>query len=172
MHLLAALPALEMCIYLESCTWLYFVCFVVNLRFVLITLVLIYYDKNYKCKDENLLKIYLYVLGALHAIMLLIEVVIVVISSRGTIADPNPRRFLPYAFYVQLIVFLMEFSWDVVGVVWAYDPRIDCDRSHQVLIFTRIVLVWNMIISGSVGTYLFVRIGKSYPTSSHVLLSV
>lgn len=129
-------------------------------RFMLITLILVYYDKTYKCKDESLLKIYLLVLSALHFIMLVIEIVIVLISSRGTIAYPKPRRFLPLALYAQILFFVLEFSWDVVGVVWAYDKSIDCDQSHQVLIFTRTVLVWNLMISGSVGIYLVIRIGK------------
>lgn len=129
---------------------------------MLIALILIYYNKSYECNDENPLKIYLYVLITSHIIMLLIEVVIVVISSRGTIANPMPRKCLPFALYVQMFFFVLEFSWDVVGVVWAYDPRIDCDRSHQVLIFTRAVLVWNLVLSGSVGTYLFLRIGNYF----------
>lgn len=128
-------------------------------RFVLITVVLVSYDKSYKCNDEKLLKVYLFVLTGLHLCMLMTEIVIVLISSKGTIANPEPRRKLPIALYVQFIIFVIEFAWDIVGVVWAFDPSIDCHQSHQVLLFTRAVLVWNFFISVTVGFYLFLRIG-------------
>ena len=117
------------------------------------------YNRSYKCNDEKVLKLYLFVLTGLHFCMMVIEVVIIVISSRGTIANPKPRSGLPKALYIQLTFFVLEFAWDIVGVLWAYDPSIDCDQSHQVLVFIRAVLVWNFIISVSVGLYLFIRIG-------------
>lgn len=92
--------------------------------------------------------------------MLIIEVIIVIISSRGTIVKSQPRKRLPIVLYIQFIVFIIEFAWDIVGVLWAFDPSIDCHRSHKVLLFTRVVLAWNFIISIIVGLYLFIRIGK------------
>ncbi len=92
--------------------------------------------------------------------MIILEAIVVLISCRGTIANPEPRKRLPILLYIQFGFFVLEFGWDVVGVWWAYDPSIDCHQSHQVLIFTRIVLVWNMCVSLFVGFYMIIRIGK------------
>lgn len=133
---------------------------VISLRFIFIALILVNYEKSYECKDERLLRIYLGILTGLQAGMVIVEVATIIISCRGTIANPEPRKKLPIMLYIQLCIFVIEFIWDIVGVLWAFDPSIDCHKSHQVLIFTQAVLVWNFIISIAVGSYLFITIGK------------
>lgn len=91
--------------------------------------------------------------------MVMVEITIVVISSMGTIANPEPRRRIHVPLYIQMTMFVFEFGWDIVGVVWAFDPDIDCHRSHSVLILSRIILVWNLLTSSVVGVYLIARLG-------------
>ena len=117
------------------------------------------YDKGYSCDDEKLLKAYLSVLVGAHFCMCLIELSVVLISARGTIANPAPRKRLPIALYVQSIFFVLEFAWDIVGVLWAFDSTIDCPSSHSILILTRAILVWNLISSIVIGSYMILRIG-------------
>ena len=130
-------------------------------RFVSIGVVLLTYDKSYACHDEHLLKIYLFVLTGFHLLMAIMEMSIVMLSASGTIANPRPRRNIRIPLYIITGIFVLEFAWDVVGVIWAFDPTIDCHKSHTVLLVTRCVLVWNFIGSVSVGLYLIFRIGKS-----------
>lgn len=120
---------------------------------------LVTYDRRYDCDDERLLKIYLCVLVTIHFCMSLVELSVVLISVRGTIANPAPRKKLHLALYVQAGFFVIEFIWDIVGVLWAFDPTIDCPSSHSILILARGILVWNLITSTLVGGYLIVRIG-------------
>ena len=91
--------------------------------------------------------------------MIMVEVTIVVISSMGTIANPEPRRKIHIPLYVQMTLFVFEFSWDIVGVVWAFDPAIDCHHSHSVLILSRTILVWNLFSSSMMWIYLIIRLG-------------
>ena len=128
-------------------------------RIVLIGVVMLNYDRDYHCDDERLLRTYLAVLIGAHFSMCLIEISVVLISARGTIANPAPRKRLPIALYVQSIVFILEFVWDIVGVLWAFDPTIDCSSSHSVLILARVILVWNLISSIVIGSYMIMRIG-------------
>ena len=120
---------------------------------------LVDYDKEYHCDDERLLKIYLIVLLGVHVLMCVVAVVIAIFSARGTIANPTPRNKLAWLLYIQTVLFLLELVWDCVGVVWAFDPSIDCRASHKVLLFVRFVLVWNLFSSIVVFGYLIVRIG-------------
>lgn len=134
--------------------------------------VLLTYDRSYACHDEHLLKIYLFVLSGLHLIMAILEMSIVTLSASGTIANPHPRRNIRIPLYITTAVFFLEFAWDVVGVIWAFDPTIDCHKSHTVLLVTRCVLVWNFIGSISFGLYLIFRIGKSKNASPPFLTVV
>lgn len=128
-------------------------------RFALIGLVVLTYDKEYSCDDERLLKIYLYILVGMHFIMCLIELAVVMISARGTIMNSEPRKALPKLLYVQSGVFVLEFIWDMVGVIWAFNPAIDCHSSHSVLVLARAILTWNLLSSVFIGLYMLVRIG-------------
>ena len=83
-----------------------------------------------------------------------------VISASGTIANPKPRKNIRIPLYILTAIFTVEFAWDIVGVIWAFDPTIDCHKSHTVLMLTRSVLVWNFIGSATLGSYLILRIGK------------
>ena len=123
--------------------------------------VLLTYDQSYVCHDEKLLKIYLFILTSVHLLMLIVEMTIIVTSSMGTIANPEPRRNIHIPMYIQMVLYTFEFAWDIVGVIWAFDPSIDCHRSHSVLILSRSVLIWNLITSSIVGFYLILRIGSN-----------
>ena len=127
-------------------------------RFCLFAYVLNNYDRDYKCGDEKLLRVYLCILTAFHIAMCLIEVTTISISSRGTMAHPAPRKNIPVAIYVEAGVFVLKFAWDVVGVLWAFDPSIDCPTSHPVLVLARLVLLWNLLTSVGMALYAFVRI--------------
>lgn len=134
--------------------------FICLCRFVVVGYVMLIYDSSkYICDDEQLLKIYLFVLTGLHICMCLIEMVVMLISARGTIANPEPRKSIHIALYVQTGFFVLEFAWDIIGVVWAFDPSIECHRSHPILLLTKAVLVWNIASSLTVALYMVLRIG-------------
>ena len=128
-------------------------------RFIIIGVVVLTYDKQYSCDDERLLKVYLYVLVVMHFCMCLIELSVVFISAQGTIANSEPRKRLSIALYVQTVFFILELAWDIVGVLWAFDSTIDCDDSHSVLILARAILIWNLVSSAVIGSYMVLRIG-------------
>ncbi len=117
------------------------------------------YDRQYTCDDERMLKVYLYVLIVMHICMCLIELSVVMTSARGTIADSEPRSGLRIALYVQTAFFVIKVSWDIVGVLWAFDPSIDCPSSHTLLKLVRGILIWNLLSSVAIGFYMFLRIG-------------
>lgn len=87
------------------------------------------------------------------------QLLVVAISAQGTIANPNPRRHIQWVLYIQMILIVVEFTWDCMGAVWAFDPAINCPSSNHVLIFTRFILVWNIFSAISIVIYLLIRIG-------------
>jgi sn1-specific diacylglycerol lipase len=128
------------------------------LWFCLFGYVLNSYDRDYRCDDEKLLRVYLCILTGIHIAMCLVEVATISISARGTMADPSPRKNISIALYVEAGVFVLKFTWDVIGVLWAFDPSIDCPDSHPILVLARSVLLWNLFTSIAMALYAFVRI--------------
>ena len=131
---------------------------VVPTRFCLFGYILNTYDRDYRCEDEKLLRLYLCILTGVHIAMCLIEVVTISISARGTMADPSPRKNISKVLYVEAGIFTVKFAWDVVGVLWAFDPSIDCPDSHPILILARCVLLWNLFASVAMALYAILRI--------------
>ena len=137
---------------------LFWLIFLHRCRFCLFGYILNTYDRSYKCEDEKLLRFYLCVLTGIHIAMCLIEVAAISISARGTMADPSPRKNISIVLYVEAGVFVVKFSWDVIGVLWAFDPSIDCPDSHPILVLARCILVWNLFASVAMALYAFLRI--------------
>ena len=128
-------------------------------RFALFGFVLVTYDRDYHCNDDKLLKLYLCILSGIHVVMCLVEVIVIMTSARGTMANPAPRSSIPILLYIEAVVFVLKFAWDVVGVLWAFDPTIDCQSSHPVLLLARGILIWNLFLSIIMGSYAILRIG-------------
>ena len=90
--------------------------------------------------------------------MITAELTIAAISSRGTIANPEPRRHITYFLYGKLLLFAFEVSWDMVGIVWAFDPNLNCKSSNSLLALSRFLLIWNCIFSVFFAAYMVLKI--------------
>ena len=120
---------------------------------------LFFFDKKHSCGDERILHLYLLVLSSLHLVMMVLEFTVIIISGRGTISTPEVRRWICIPLYIQTFIHVIEFAWDIAGILWIFDPAIDCHQHHSVLILTRIVLLWNMLAFVVMTSYLLIRVG-------------
>ena len=59
----------------------------------------------------------------------IVDALLMVVSSRGTIADPRPRRAIAPLLYVKITLFAPELLWTVLGTYWAFDDSSDCPVS-------------------------------------------
>lgn len=90
-------------------------------RTVWLTPTLAYYIKyqpSFSCNESLLLHIYYIGYLAIMGSILLTQIFIVAISSRGTIMFPHPRRHMDKFVYVRLSLVALEIIWNVVGIVW------------------------------------------------------
>jgi len=123
-----------------------------------ISLTLIVYESTSSCDVEHLLQAYLIVLIAIHSMMIVIELIIAFVSSRGTMAKSSPRKYLPYLLYTETLFFAFETAWDMVGIFWAFDPTLNCESSNSLLALSRFLLIWNCIFAFLIITYLVFQI--------------
>ena len=119
---------------------------------------LLFFNKDYKCNDHKLIEVYLYILSGIHLFMCLIEVIIIMLSASGTIANPAPRKNIAIVLYIEAVVFVLKLGWDIVGVMWVFDKSIKCDISNAFLLLSRLILIWNLLLSTVMASYAIFRI--------------
>ena len=55
-------------------------------------------------------------------------------------------------------MFAFEVGWDMVGIVWAFDPSLNCNSSNSLLVLSRFLLIWNCIFSVIFTLYMILKI--------------
>ena len=85
---------------------------------------LIAYRRELSCPDIYQLTIFFYIVMSLSVFVILLEVVIVFFSSRGTIANPKPRWPVVYLLYFRLVIFLVEAILVIVATTLAFIDQI------------------------------------------------
>ena len=133
--------------------------FICSYRIFIISLTLGSYEKQHdNCDTEHLLQAYLIVLVVIHGIMIFAELSIALMSARGTIANPQPRRHIPYLLYGKMLFFAFEVGWDMVGIAWAFDPSLNCKSPNSLLKLARFLLIWNCVFSVIFALYMLFKI--------------
>ena len=76
------------------------------------------YQPSFQCGDTLLLHIYYVGNLVIMASILLAQLAITIISTRGTITHSYPRRFMPHFIYLRIILFVVEIAWSLLGTIW------------------------------------------------------
>lgn len=121
------------------------------------TSVLVTFSGKHGCYEQKVFKFYMYTLMCVQFLSCLVQLVIILNSGAGTIANPRPRRFIKWIIYLHTLIFVIEFLWESVGIVWVFDPALSCATSHFVLRMTRFILLWNVGISLMTALYMFLH---------------
>ena len=73
---------------------------------------------------------------ATQALVIFSEVLVASVSSRGTVTNDKPRRFLPHFLRIRALLYALEILGIVFGGYVAWNPyiqdHIDCERSNRV----------------------------------------
>ena len=127
------------------------------------------------CKGGELL--YIYYLGLLVILPahLILDVVMIVMATRGTIVEPRARRFVPLVLYVKLLLHVPELAWTVMGTYGGIqthistDPEADEGCAWSVVWAVRgtAIVGWLVIVSLLLGMFVvFDPLGKEVLTGS------
>ena len=73
------------------------------------------------CQGGYLLKYYYLGLLAILACHLLLDIIIIIIASRGTIINPHARRHMPIFIYIKFLFYIPELAWTVFGTYWSFE---------------------------------------------------
>lgn len=100
-------------------------------RFVI---VIVFYARNgadldETCQEHVFLHVYFVGLIVFLVVTIILEVIIVHISRKGTISDSGARRYLPIVLYIRVVVAVPEVAWNAYGTWAAFEKSSDCQRS-------------------------------------------
>ncbi|KRT83150.1 hypothetical protein AMK59_3055, partial [Oryctes borbonicus] len=107
---------------------------------------IVYFD----CSIQCIKLLWEFILGYLTilAICMISEVLISVVSLRGSILNTAPRASMQYLLYIRLGILLLDAGWLTAGIVWLVYFYVDCPiekAKHTVL--GLIVCNWCIIVS-------------------------
>ena len=76
------------------------------------------YKPNFECYEADLLHIYYLGYLAIMSVIILLQLGIVIISTRGNIMYVEPRRHINKFLYARTFLVVFEFVWSIVGIIW------------------------------------------------------
>lgn len=85
------------------------------------------HQDSFQCNQGPLLKTYYIGMLVILALHMLLDLVIMWLSTRGTITNATPRKHMPIPLYLKLALFLPELAWTIMGTLWAFAEGSDCD---------------------------------------------
>uniref|UniRef100_A0A1X7VJF4 sn-1-specific diacylglycerol lipase n=1 Tax=Amphimedon queenslandica TaxID=400682 RepID=A0A1X7VJF4_AMPQE len=109
----------------------YFFSLLLKLIWFLMTSVLVSFSGKHRCYEESVFKFYMYTLMCIQFLSCLVQLVIMFISGAGTIANPRPRRFIKWIIYLHTFIFVIEFLWESVGIVWEKNRDFNLNLSKE-----------------------------------------
>ncbi|RNA23552.1 sn1-specific diacylglycerol lipase beta, partial [Brachionus plicatilis] len=107
---------------------------------------LVYYIKfqqEFQCAEIDLL--HLYYIGFMCLIMciIIVQLVIVVISSLGTITNTEPRARIKKYLYMRIALMCAEMVWSFIGIVWLAKINWSaCSKLINFGVFANIIFCW------------------------------
>jgi hypothetical protein len=66
--------------------------------------------------------------------IILVQLIIVIISSRGTITNIEPRKHMTKFLYIRSFLILIEAIWSIIGIVWI--SRIEFNKCNHLVYFS------------------------------------
>ncbi|XP_025097002.1 sn1-specific diacylglycerol lipase alpha-like isoform X4 [Pomacea canaliculata] len=107
---------------------------------------LVHFETTQDCTKDLHFHILAYI-GIL-GVCLVLEVIIAVVSLRGTILSPEPRCSMEYLLYVRLFFGLVELAWLIVGAVWSGNHYQTCKpEAAKKALLGIMVCNWVMMLS-------------------------
>lgn len=79
------------------------------------------------------------------------------LSSRGTLKNERPRRFLPYALYLRCPLLIFDFAWTIVGTIWMLYDSHKCSSSLLSAVKTTVIGNWCVLLLFAIFIYAMSR---------------
>ena len=79
-------------------------------------------------------------------VCIIMSIIIVVISSRGTITNTRPRRYLSKVIYAKTFLAVVEAVWNSLGTYWTFRPETSCKEEVELTLKITVILFWLLAV--------------------------
>ena len=101
------------------------------------------------CKEANLLNVYFIGFVILMTAIIFTELMIVIISARGTISNSIPRKKINIFLYTRIVLIVFELVWNIIGIIWWVNTKTDfnsCPKSVYLTVLANIIFCFLAIL--------------------------
>ena len=115
---------------------------------LVVILLLAIFHEDLSCPDVHNLVILSYATVAIFIIILVTIFAIVIISARGTIANPAPRWPIPYLLYFRVALYVCQVLLLVTGTVFAFTDSTtsSCVNFEHTVLLLRLIMVSGLVV--------------------------
>lgn len=108
-----------------------------------------YYEYTWSCQlGGELVRVYLLGEIAFLAVSILFMLIIIKLSSKGSIMETHARKYVEPLLTVKILFLLPEISWNILGSLWLFGPYVKCDYEHYTMNVTQALVVFDWILIG------------------------
>ncbi|XP_043519402.1 diacylglycerol lipase-beta-like isoform X2 [Frieseomelitta varia] len=108
-----------------------------------------YYEYTWSCQlGGELVRVYLLGEVAFLAVSILFMLIVIKLSSKGSIMETHARKYVEPLLTVKILFLLPEISWNILGSLWLFGPYVKCDYEHYTMKVTQALVVFDWILIG------------------------
>ena len=108
-----------------------------------------YYQYTWSCHlGGELVRVYLIGQVALLITSLLFMLIIVRQSAKGSIMETRARKCVEPLLTVKILLLLPEISWNVLGSLWMFGPKVECGYDHYTITVVQALVLFDWILIG------------------------
>ncbi|XP_076236236.1 diacylglycerol lipase-beta [Calliopsis andreniformis] len=108
-----------------------------------------YYEYTWSCQlGGELVRVYLLGQISLLVVSLLLMLIIARLSARGAIMETRARKYVEPLLTVKILLLLPEISWNVIGSLWMFGPKVECGYDHYTTSVVQALVLFDWILIG------------------------
>ncbi|XP_031774668.1 sn1-specific diacylglycerol lipase beta-like [Apis florea] len=106
-----------------------------------------YYEYTWNCQSGGVLvRVYLLGEGSFLIISILLLLIIIKLSSRGSIMETQARKYVEPFLAIKILLILPEIGWNVLGTFWIYGSNIKCSYEHYTMSVVQTLVFFDWVL--------------------------
>ncbi|KZC11064.1 Sn1-specific diacylglycerol lipase beta [Dufourea novaeangliae] len=108
-----------------------------------------YYQYTWNCRlGGDLVRVYLLGQVAFLVLTMLLMLIIVRQSAKGSIMETQARKYVEPLLTVKILLLLPEISWNILGSIWMFGGRVECSYDHYTITVVQALVLFDWILIG------------------------
>lgn len=116
-----------------------------------IAVVFHHHKEAFNCNGGHLLWTYYVGVLTLLSLSILLSIMIIHVSMKGSITNTFPRRRMPYLLYLKVLLGMPELTWNILGSFWAFGKSTGCETLAVWTVKGAVICGWCLCVIISVG---------------------